>query len=581
MKEYLYRYWEGTISSRSFSGLFVVGVCAAGMVACGDLTDETLVDRSLPKVAAHQTLIGSCADLAMSLGGLASTEIASVSEIVSGTLSVGRDGTPRHCLIAGKMHERTSAIDGNKYAIGFEMRLPISWNGRFFHQGNGGIDGRVATAIGIAGPESPTNALHQGFAVLSSDAGHDGSTGPLFGIDPDARLDYGYAAVQSLTQMAKELIATAYGKGPDYSYFGGCSNGGRHTFNAFTRLPDEYDGYLAGAPGFRLPYAAIANIFGAQQYSKVATDPDDLSTAFNTDERATVVAAVLDRCDRLDGIADGQVYDVESCQTTFSLDDVRTCSGARDGTCLSASQKSALAPIFSGAVTDANTEFYAPFPFDTGLASASYARWEFDVPTTRDSGAVGFIWGVPPKDPLTFDGVEFALHGSIDDMVASINATDDTYVESAVSFMSPPNPYELSAVQDRGAKIMVYHGVSDPIFSPLDTVDWYNRLAENHQGDATDFVRLYLVPGMGHCSGGPAVDQFDLLTPLVRWVEEGSPPSGIVATARGDGNASGANDELPVDWNADRTRPLCQYPLVARYDGSGDIELAASFSCEP
>ena len=137
-----------------------------------------------------------------------------------------------------------------------------------------------------AGKVALTNALQQGFAVLSSDAGHAGALGPSFGIDPQARLDYGYQAVQKLTPMAKSVIQTAYGKAPERSYFGGCSNGGRHTMVAMSRMADQYDGFLAGAPGYNLPKAAIANIFGAQHYALVATNPADLSTAFTPAERS-------------------------------------------------------------------------------------------------------------------------------------------------------------------------------------------------------------------------------------------------------------------------------------------------------
>src|SRR5262249_9985993 len=128
----------------------------------------------------------------------------------------------------------------------------------FFHQGNGGIDGSVVTATGSFGGGPLTNALQQGFAVLSSDAGHSGSLGPAFGLDPQARLDYGYQAVGKLTPMAKQVVALAYGRGPDRSYFGGCSNGGRHTLVAAARYPEDYDGFLAGSPGFHLPLAALA-----------------------------------------------------------------------------------------------------------------------------------------------------------------------------------------------------------------------------------------------------------------------------------------------------------------------------------
>jgi pimeloyl-ACP methyl ester carboxylesterase len=567
--------------TRNSFKILIIATLSACLIACNDSKKE---DASLPQLSAATpaTLTGNCTDLAANLGGLANTQITASSEVAAGTLTVGGKDIPAHCLVTGKMYERVSSVDGNTYAIGFEMRLPLNWNGRFFYQGNGGIDGSVVTATGSFGGGPQTNALYQGFAVLSSDAGHSGPT-PFFGIDPQARLDYGYQAEQKLTPMAKELISVAYGKGPDRSYFGGCSNGGRHTFNAFARMPNEYDGYLAGAPGYRLPYAAVANIFGAKQYATVAPDPMDISTAFTAIERAMVAAAVLTKCDSLDGIADGLVEDMEACQATFSLDtDVTTCSGKRNGICLSAAQKAAFAPIFSGAVTGSNNKFYAPFPFDSGLGAGGIAFWEFTAPLVLDSGGVGFIWGVPPADIATFDGPNLALTVSIDDMLASISATDATYTEASTSFMIPPdNGENLSTVRNRGAKIMVYHGVSDPIFSPLDTVNWYNNVTANNNGDATDFARLYLVPGMGHCSGGPATDQFDMLTPLVQWVEQGIAPTSVVASARGTGNTGGENAELPSSWDGARTRPLCQYPLVARYDGTGDIESAASFSCQP
>ncbi len=564
---------------------FTIAALSSTLLACNSSNNDISpveIPQLSPATAAN--LSGNCNDLAASMSALANTTITSSSEVAAGELMVAGNDIPAHCLVTGSMFERVSDIDGNVYAIRFEMRLPLNWNGRFYHQGNGGIDGSVVTAVGDAGPGNLSNALYQGFAVLSSDAGHSGALGPAFGMDPIARLDYGYKAVEKLTPMAKELISIAYGKGPDRSYFGGCSNGGRHTFNTFARMPDEYDGYLAGAPGFRLPYAAIANIFGAQRYLSVATDPSDISTGFTAEERNMVATAALVKCDDLDGISDGLIGDVEACQSVFSLDDVPSCSSERDGTCLSSQQKEALSPIFSGAVTASGEAFYAPFPFDTGIASPDYNFWDFFAPLVLDSGGVGLIWGVPVADPATFNGPAFALTGSIDDMLTSIESTDDVYTEAASSFMIPPNNAEaLSAVRDRGAKIMVYHGVSDAIFSALDTINWYNNLTANHNDDASDFARLYLMPGMGHCSGGAAVDQVDLLTPLVAWVESGIEPEGLVATARGAGNPGGENPAIPASWAADRTRPLCAYPTVARYNadaGNGDVESAESFSCQ-
>jgi hypothetical protein len=537
-------------------------------------------DDGLPRLApANGAALAACTELP-SRFSFANTQIASAATVPAGTLTVAGSPVGAHCLVQGEMFRRTSAQDGNSYAIRFEMRLPTNWNGRFFYQGNGGIDGSVVPATG-GGAAGLSNALHMGFAVISSDAGHPGSMGPNFGIDFQARLDYGYQAAAKLTPMAKGLIAAAYGKGPDRSYFGGCSNGGRHTFVAMTRMPDQYDGYLAGAPGYRLPLAAIANIYGAKQYATVATNPADLGSAFTPAERTTLVNAVLARCDALDGATDGLVQDTTACQRTFNLQtDVATCTGERNGSCLSAAQKSAIGPIFAGAVNSQGTKFYASFPYDSGHAGNDVAFWDFTAPLVLDSGGVGLIWGVPPADPASFVGPAFALGTPIDTMLASVAATNAAYPESALSFMQPVNPTNLAALKNRGAKVMVYHGVSDAIFSVDDTTAWYDGLQSSNGGDASNFARFYRVPGMNHCAGGPSTDQFDMLTPLVNWVEKGEVPESVIASARGAGNAGGVNPNVPANWSASRTRPLCPYPKVARLKaGATDLESAGSFEC--
>ena len=410
----------------------------------------------------------------------------------SGSLTVAGTPVPAHCQVTGKMYQRVSAVDGKNYAIGFEMRLPNDWNGRFFYQANGGIDGSVVTASGGIGGGGPlSNALKMGFAVISSDAGHVGSQGPFFGIDPQARLDYGYQAVGKLTPMAKNVIQTAYGKGPDRSYIGGCSNGGRHTMVAAARYAGDYDGFLVGDPGFRLPLAAIANMAGAQKYAALASTPGDISTGFTQTERALVSNAVLAKCDALDGAADGLVQDTRACQAAFDLNrDVPTCTGARDGTCLSAAQKSSIGQLFAGATTSAGTRIYQSFPYDAGLGTAGWAVWKFTNSLQLDPGAVGIIWEVPPEDPATFNGSNFALTGNVDTMLAKVNATNATYTESAMSFMTPPNAADLSTLKNRGAKLMAYHGTSDPIFSSDDTTAWYDALRAANGGDAEQLRAL-------------------------------------------------------------------------------------------
>lgn len=187
--------------------------------------------------------------------------------------------------------------------------------------------------------------------------------------------------------------------------------------------------------------------------------------------------------------------------------------------------------------------------------------------------------GAPSGETLT-SGPKFSLELDIDQALAELYATDGRYTEAAMSFMTPPDVKNLSAVRSRGAKIIVYHGVSDPIFSVSDTIAWYEGIDRHSGGRAADFARLYPIPGMNHCSGGPAADQADFITPLVNWVERGQAPSSIVATARGPGNPGGANADVPASWAPNRTRPLCPYPTVARYTGAGDVEQASSWACD-
>ena len=552
------------------------------VVACGVLVaarGEGREDGVAQLSPATGGTLSSCAQLKAFL--FPHTAIASAESVASGTLSWGGSAIASHCLVKGEMHRRTSPEDGKSYAIGFEMRLPTAWNGRFFYQANGGSDGSITTALGGGGP-MPTTALQQGFAVISSDAGHSGSRDLSFGLDFQARLDYGYQAAAKLTPMAKALIATAYGKRPDRSYFGGCSNGGRHTFVAMTRMPEEYDGYLAGAPGYRLPLAAIANQFGAKRYATVATNSADLGTAFTAAERAKLSAAVLARCDALDGANDGLIQDTDACQRAFDFDrDVPTCSGARDGSCLSEAQKTAIAPIFSGAVDGKGDRFYASFPFDSGHNSADSSFWEFFVPLTIDSGATAMIWGVPPADPATFNGSAYALSTPSTRCSRRWRPRTAPTLSPALAFMQPraaDGPHQAEAARGQA------HGLSRG--------ERRHLLGQRHhhvvrggasgqcRGDASDFARFFRVPGMAHCAGGPSTDQFDMLTALVDWVEKGRPPDQVTAYARGAGNAVAVNTDVPSSWSPRRSRPLCPYPRVARLRaGATDIETAESFSC--
>ncbi len=404
-------------------------------------------------------------------------------------------------------------------------------------------------------------------------------------MDPIARVDYGYGAVQKLTPMAKALINQAYGKGPDRSYIGGSSNGGRHAMVAAARFADQYDGVLANSPGFNLPLAAAAQLYSAQQFRRVATDETNLETGFTLPERTMVANAILARCDALDGVVDGLVQDLEACRTTFDLDlHVPTCTGARDGTCLTADQKDAVGKMYRGPVNSDGRALYATQPYDPGLATPGWASWKFtsSVGNARDPVAVGIIFQVPPDPGIASslaNSRNFAFNYNFDTDFPKLLLTDATYTENAMSFMTPPNPTKLNTLRDRGAKMIVVQGASDGVFSIDDTRNWYDELMKENAGKADAFARFFIVPGMNHSSGGPATEQYDALASLVDWVENGKAPDRIVATARGAGNAGGVNLAVPPDWAPDRTRPLCPYPSVARYNGSGDSERAENFSC--
>ena len=584
----------------SIMGLSTAGLTAMLLSGCNPSAPN------LPQLseARPATFTGDCTTLAASITGLTNTVLTASSTVAAGTV-VSNISMPEHCLVTGKMNERVSTVDGATYYIGFQIRMPKDWNGRFFYQANGGTDGAVSSAVGALGGGPITSALSKGFAVLSSDAGHQVQTTPFFGLDPQARIDYGYNAVAQLTPMAKELIKKVYGKAPDRSYLGGCSNGGRHALVAATRYGDQYDGILAGAPGYNLPKAAVAQLWGVQQYATVstatkttdtnaagtavtlATPLADVSTAFTAAERAMIGAKIVAKCDALDGASDNWVADVGACQRTFSVSaDIPTCTGARDGSCLTAAQKTVLTNVHTGAKNTAGAALYASFPYDAGISAAGWATWKFSNSTGvgRDPGAINFIFMSPPKstDTANFLGLPFALNFDVDVDAPKIFSTSGIYTESSMSFMTPRDTSYLNTLRQRGGKLMIYHGTADPVFSFNDTVTWVNKVNSEYP-DTPAWTKLYPVPSMGHCSGGPAVDQFDMIDPLVKWVENGVDPGSVLAKARGTGTSSIAaliNTEVPGTWAVARSRPLCQYPKVARYNGSGDLESASSFSCQ-
>jgi feruloyl esterase len=493
--------------------------------------------------------------------------------------------------VRGAVNERTGT-DRKPYAIGFEMRLPAQWNGRYFHQVNGGNDGAVVPAYGGLGGNQAETALARGYAVLSSDSGHDGQAnreaglagGSSFGFDHQARLDYGYAANVTLTPLAKTIIERYYGRRPEYSYMVGCSNGGRHALVGATRLAREFDGFLAGAPGYNLPQIALQHAWDIQSFEQTG---NDVRRAFSRDDMAIVASAVRAQCDALDGASDGIVGALATCQQTFDLERL-ACSVEHSDQCLGPKQVAALKRAFAGPTDASGRHLYSPWLFDTGLGSNDWRTWRLESPipgfegspliATLGAGSLAQIFTTPPTavagTPQAL--LDYLRAFDFDRDAPKIEATTPEYPVSAMDFMLPAdwrNP-ELEELQAAGGKVIVYHGASDGAFSMLGTADWYTKLRENNRGDVGDFARFYPVPGMTHCGGGPATDRFDAFGALVAWVEHGTAPGSLIAEVRAE------NAELPADWRKTRTRPLCDWPKVARYDGTGDLESAASFVCE-
>jgi poly(3-hydroxybutyrate) depolymerase len=497
---------------------------------------------------------------------------------------------PAHCEVRGKINERTGA-NGQHYAINFHMRLPDAWNGKFFFEGGGGTNGNIGDALGNLQGQQPTNALALGYAVVSQDSGHDNAVNSdpklngsvTFGFDEQARLDFGYNSYDQVTQAAKALIKTYYGKPPARSYYVGCSEGGREAMMMSQRFPDYYDGILACSPGFKLPKAAIAEVWDTQAFAEIAkasglTDPNGepfINKTFTDADTTLVANAILAACDKLDGLEDGIIANFPACKPKLTE---LTCKGAKDATCLTASQITALEKVFGGAKNSKGEALYSDWAWDAGISNPGWRIWKlgmFGAPTnssinaTLGAGAVSALFTTPPVPtaPSGAAPVAFLLNYNFDTDAPKIFAESGTYSKSSWDFMLASST-DLAAFRKHGGKLLITHGVSDPIFSVNDTISWVNEVNKVNKGKSSGFVRFFAVPGMNHCGGGPSTDLYDAFSALVAWVETKTAPERIVATAG------------PMTPWPNRTRPLCQYPAYAHYKGTGSIEDAQNFVCK-
>ena len=453
---------------------------------------------------------------------------------------------PAYCRLDGVIDRRAGAASAT-YGIGFALALPERWNGRFLLQGGGGLNGSVQAPVGTSAAGG-NPGLARGFAVASTDTGHQGRGGfdGSFMQDQQANLDFAYTAIGRVAEIAKRIVAQHYGKPADRSYFAGCSTGGREAMLMTQRYPMYFDGVVSGAPAMRTAFSGIGDRWVAATLNEIApknaqglpVTKDALSDA----EKKTVIDGILNACDASDGIKDGMVFNRQACKF-----DPKTlvCKGAKADSCLSMSQATTLEKAFAGPRDSKGRQVYPGFFFDTGLVSTQ--------------GIPGLLHGgsSPVGPALTDVGMDVDA------------AVDRALADPAESLSSTSRWTNLNTFSGHGGKLIFWHGVSDPWFSALDTIDYYERMTKANGGpeQVRNWSRVFLAPGMGHCGGGPAaLDTFDALSAIVDWVEKGAAPTSLVATGRA----------FPG-----RSRPLCAYPLHAQYKGQGNPEDATNFECRP
>ncbi len=491
---------------------------------------------------------GACADLLrFQLPGTA-LEITRAESIPAGApiAAGGLPGAPTmplpaHCRVEGVI-DRREGVGGKAYGIGFAIALPDDWSGRFLFQGGGGLNGSVGLPVG-ASAAGDTPALMRGYAVVATDSGHKGSVfdGSFFE-DQQASLDFYYVAIGRVTEVAKRVVATHYGRAAEHAYFAGCSTGGREAMVVTQRYPTSFDGVVSGNPAIRTGYsnlalAYIGAVFAQAAGRDAAGKPAEL---FSAADRTLIVDALLDACDDKDGIKDGMIFDSRGCRFDPAA---LVCRAGQTAGCLAPAKAEALKTAFAGPKDVRGNQIYPGFPYDAGIAQGP-------------PGLPGLLFG--PRIPVSqpFSAAEF----DVDREAVRIAAGVDQLIGDSIWT-------KLSTFSGRGGKLLFYHGSSDPWFSPLDTLGYYERMTRDNGGPdkVLPWSRLYLVPGMGHCGGGSAaLDRFDMLTAVTNWVEKGIAPDAIVATGRA----------FPG-----RSRPLCAHPAHAHYTGQGDPQDAKNYVC--
>jgi feruloyl esterase len=510
-----------------------------------------------------QSSCGSLAKLA-----LPHTRIVSADVVVTGGfLPAGEAPSPADAAIYKHTPEFCRVVlraaPSSDSDIRIEVWMPSAkWNQKFRGQGNGGFAGEINYSLMAL-------AVSQGYATGGTDTGHAGqSTDASWALDhPQKIIDFGYRAIHEMTAAAKTVIDSYYGKAPSRSYFASCSDGGREALMEAQRFPADYDGILAGAPAYAWTNLVAS---GMHKVQALLADPASYIPAAKL---PAISAAVLASCDAADGVKDGILNDPMSCH--FDPDKL-LCGGADSDSCLTQAQVKTLKTIYAPTSDSTGKEIYPGSLPGGELGPGGWSTWILGNEPGKSLGVafgIGYFADMVYDDPRwnykTFT-VDDGLKEAIEKTGAALNATD-------------PN---LKAFAGHGGKLILYHGWNDPAISPLGTLDYFDQ-ASTTNSDAQAFMRLFMVPGMQHCYGGPGPSSFgqfgwrpgtgpedsahDLYRALEQWVEQGSAPEQVIAARIDIDEKTGPRITM--------TRPLCAYPKQAKYKGSGDTSDAANFSC--
>ena len=458
---------------------------------------------------------------------------------------------PAFCRVAGS--SKPSADSD----IRFEVWLPAShWNGKFHGIGNGGYAGAISFD-GLA------DAVRHSYATASTDTGHqdDGLSARWALQHPEKIIDFGYRAIHETALAAKLIIAAFYGQAPTKSYFDSCSNGGRQALMEAQRFPEDYDGIVAGAPAN--DWTNLMTSAAADAKAMLAESASYIPAA----KLPAIEAAALAQCDARDAVKDGVIENPAACPFDPSA---LLCQGAETNACLTVQQLSALKAVYGGLTSGKGKQIFPGYSAGGEAEPGGWGAW---------------ITGDAPEKSLMFVfGTQFfknMVYSNPDWQFRAFNAdSDGPAAEQRMGrYLNATNP-DLSAFEKRGGKLILFHGWSDAAIPALNSIHYYDTVvAKMGAQRASNFVRLYMVPGMQHCGGGAGPDDFgqgrtpegdrfhSVDTALEAWVEQGAAPASLIAAKHRQGAA-------------DKTRPLCAWPATAKYKGAGSTDDAADFLCQ-